>query len=99
MQILLERQTAAAVSDQINVSHVMKGFPPGVPVTLYLLGEAEAGDEITIQYPDGANWRDSAWVLNLTTPIVSVNTPLEFRVSKDISTNALGVGISIPRGI
>jgi hypothetical protein len=95
---ILEKTTGAANSGQTSIGQSPDNYP-AYAATLYLLGVAEAADEIKIQYPDGDDWRDTGWTLSLSTPVLTIFGPLDFRVSKSASTNALGVGIATQRGI
>jgi hypothetical protein len=98
IETILTKATAAADSAEYHIGQAPDNYP-AYAATLYLLGVAEAADEIKIQYPDGDDWRDTGWTLSLSTPVLTIFGPLDFRVSKSASTNALGVGIATQRGI
>jgi hypothetical protein len=95
---ILTKATAAGDSEEYRIGQAPDNYP-AYAATLYLLGEAEAADEIKVQYPDGAEWRDTGWTLSLSTPVLTIYGPLDFRVSKQSSTNALGVGLAAQRGV
>jgi hypothetical protein len=95
---ILDKTTEADESEEYSIGQAPDNYP-AYASTIYLLGEAEAADEIKVQYPDGTSWRDTGWTLSLSTPVLTIFGPLDFRVSKSASTNALGVGIATQRGI
>lgn len=94
---LLEKTTTASDGAQITIGQAPEKYP-AYAITLYLLGVANS-DSIKIQYPDGADWRDTGWTLSAATPVITIYGPLVFRVSKSSTTAAMGVGISTTRGV
>ncbi len=91
--VITAPQTGAHNSMTIEIGQRPDYFP-AFPFTLYLLGEPSGDDQIKIQYHDGDDWRDTAWVLNADTPVLTIYGPLDFRTSKGSTTAALGVAIS-----
>jgi hypothetical protein len=94
---ILTKAIGAGDSAQYSIGQAPDNYP-AYAVTLYLLGVANS-DSIKIQYPDGDDWRDTAWTLSATTPVITIYGPLDFRVSKLVTTAAMGVGISATRGV
>ena len=69
----------------------------GLPVTLVATGVWD-GEEFEITYKDGANWRNlylegTQIKLSATNNAVTIYAPLEIRVEKPATTNAMGVTI------
>lgn len=93
MQTILAKQTTAATTDVITA---MRNIPmvDRSPITFYLLGALDSDEEIKFQYLDGDTWRDSKKSITAAAPVVALYGPLEFRLSKEITDAAAGVGVS-----
>jgi hypothetical protein len=94
---ILEKTAEASDSKQYSIGQAPNKYP-SYAITLYLFGVANS-DSIKIQYPDGTDWRDTGWTLSAATPVITIYGPLDFRVSKLVTTAAMGVGISTTRGV
>jgi hypothetical protein len=94
---ILKKTPEANDSELVSIGQAPDN-DPAYAVTLYLFGVANS-DSIKIQYPDGTDWRDTAWTLSAATPVVTIYGPLDFRVSKLVTTAAMGVGMSTTRGV
>ena len=70
----------------------------GLPVTLVATGEWD-GEDFDIEYKDGGgDWRDLYLEglqvqMNSTNTAVTIYAPMEIRVAKPLTTNAMGVTI------
>ncbi len=90
-RLIIPPQTAAKIGNPITVGRV---DGPALPATLYVVGELDGVEEITVEYWDGSGWQDSQQVLSVDVPLLSLYAPLTVRCNKPVTVNDVGAGIN-----
>ena len=104
MKTLITATTNPATSTAITIGSDPSWALPAAPVTLYLTGVPSGDDKVTVQYPDGDTWRDAkiggqTVALDANTNLRTIYGPLTFRLSKTVTTAAIGATIETTRGV
>ncbi len=89
MPEVITPQTTAETSGTLILGRE-GGLP--LPATLYVIDALDGVEEITVEYWDGAEWRDSQQRLDVGHPMLSLYSPAIIRVDKPITVNEVGVG-------
>ncbi|MFP4629416.1 MAG: hypothetical protein ACLFMQ_01700 [Desulfohalobiaceae bacterium] len=97
MKTLIAKTTDAVDSGSISIERRTSPYHHvQSPITLCAQGTLESDEEVVLQIPDGSGWQDwydsgSKVALTSDNNVLTVQGPVQFRVSKPATTNEVGV--------